>query len=88
MSEQQTSTAVLCDCCGRMVRYVRGSMWHGRDRICLACFYVWYDPDGAIDVTKPEQIKAAVLKAEAAGTYPFGKHVDPKVLRVEETDAP
>jgi hypothetical protein len=35
----------ICDCCQREVDYVRGSMWHGTDRICLECFYQWYDPD-------------------------------------------
>jgi hypothetical protein len=46
-------------------------MFHGASRICIACFYTWYDPNDPIDVTKPAEIKAAVLRAEAAGTYPF-----------------
>ena len=58
---------LLCDCCGRDVDYVRGSMWHGEHRICRACFYVWYD-GGCAD---PEKIKEYVLHAAAAGTWPF-----------------
>jgi hypothetical protein len=61
-----------CDCCKRLVPHVRGSMWHGHSRICLACFYVWYDPSDGIDVADPAQVAAAVHAAEAAGTYPFG----------------
>jgi hypothetical protein len=34
-----------CDCCQRIVDYVRGSMWHGDDRICRECFGEWYDPN-------------------------------------------
>jgi hypothetical protein len=36
---------MICDSCQREVEEVRGSMWHGEDRICLECFYEWYDPD-------------------------------------------
>lgn len=61
----------ICDCCERTVAMVRSSLWHGQSQICIACFYVWYDPTGPIDVTKPAQIKAEVLRCEAAGTYPF-----------------
>lgn len=35
---------LVCDCCKRSVDFVRGSLWHGQDRICLECFYEWYDP--------------------------------------------
>lgn len=63
--------AATCDCCERVVARVRSSMWHGKARICLACFFVWYDPSEDIDVTDPAQIKAAVLRAEAVGKYPF-----------------
>ncbi len=35
----------ICDCCKRQVERVRGSMWHGEDRLCLECFGQWYDPD-------------------------------------------
>ena len=40
MSEAET---LVCDCCKRTVDYVRGSMWHGNDRICKECFIEWYD---------------------------------------------
>jgi len=67
----ESTRAVTCDCCDRSVAEVRGSPWHGNRRICLACFFVWYDPNDNIDVTKPDEIKAAVLAAEEAGRYPF-----------------
>lgn|GEM_PF-4465958 len=35
----------ICDCCEREVDYVRGSMWHGDNRICKECFIEWYDGD-------------------------------------------
>ena len=35
----------VCDACRREVTYVRGSFWHGDSRICVECFYMWYDPD-------------------------------------------
>ena len=57
----------LCDCCERQVSSVRTSMWHGTDSICLPCFFVWYDSG----VTDKAEIKAYVLAAEAAGTWPF-----------------
>lgn len=38
--------SVICDCCQRSVDHVRGSWWHGPDRICNECFMQWYDPDG------------------------------------------
>ena len=75
------TTPAICDCCGRLVAYVRGSMWHGEDRICRACFAVWYDPSEPIDVTDRSQIKDAVLRAEAAGSYPF-PNVRPGYARV------
>lgn len=68
--KSETATAI-CDCCERAVARVRGSLWHGRSKICIACFYVWYDPTGPVDVTRPEQVKAEVLRCEAAGVYPF-----------------
>lgn len=59
----------VCDCCNRIVDFVRGSMWHGEHRICLACFYVWYDSG----CEGPAAIKAYVLNAEATGKWPFAK---------------
>lgn len=39
-----------CDACQREVDHVRGSMWHGKDRLCSECFSQWYDPDnGSFD---------------------------------------
>lgn len=35
----------ICHACQREVDRVRSSMWHYPDRICLECFYQWYDPD-------------------------------------------
>lgn len=32
-----------CDCCGLTVFYRRASFWHGDDRICRPCFFVWYE---------------------------------------------
>ena len=41
----------FCDCCQREVERVRGSMWHGNNRLCSECFGAWYD--GADDPTDP-----------------------------------
>lgn len=54
--------APVCDCCHRTVERVRGSMWHGRDRVCPECFIMWYDPDGDIDVTNRLAVGNAVRK--------------------------
>jgi hypothetical protein len=45
MIETMASCEVMhaCDCCKRKVDYLRGSMWHGEDRICRECFGEWYD---------------------------------------------
>ncbi len=44
----------VCDACKRNVDYVRGSMWHGVNRICRECFSQWYDPDnGSFDSNNP-----------------------------------
>jgi len=40
---------LICDACRREVKRVRGSMWHGDDRICPECFIQWYDGDGGFD---------------------------------------
>jgi hypothetical protein len=72
----------VCDCCKRNVSHVRRSSWHGESRICVACFYVWYDPSGDIDATDPAQVAAEVLAAESAGVWPFGPNADPRVWRV------
>jgi hypothetical protein len=63
----QHETTPVCSCCERAVPYTRGSMWHHDHRVCLACFYVWYDEG----LTQPEEIKNFVLKAEADRTFPF-----------------
>lgn len=69
--DKPTPTApAACDCCKRVVPRVRSSAWHGQSRICIACFYVWYD--GPVDGTDPEAVAAYVLQAETAGTFPFG----------------
>lgn len=48
---------LVCDCCQREVDYVRGSMWHGADRICRECFSQWYDPDnGTFDPCNSVQL--------------------------------
>lgn len=61
-----------CDCCGRLVRRTRRSLWHGPHAICLACFSVWYDPPGDCgEITSSEEIGRIVREAETAGTYPF-----------------
>ena len=52
-----------CGCCGCMVSYVRGSNWHGGDRLCRPCFFIWYD-DG---LTNREAIKALRLKRHGTG---------------------
>jgi hypothetical protein len=44
-----------CDCCGVPSSYLRG---HGEHRICLACFFIWYD-DGLVAAA---EIKALRLK--------------------------
>lgn len=66
----------ICDCCERPVPYVRGSPWHGEHRLCLACFFVWYEGGGP----KPDEIKAEVLAAEATGVFPFTSD-DPRLRR-------
>ena len=60
-----------CDCCGRLVARVRGSVWHGEARICIACFYVWYD----VGLTDPATLATEVLAREAAGRWPFPSDV-------------
>jgi hypothetical protein len=49
-----------CDCCGVPVSCRRGSMWHGSDRICRPCFWIWYD--GNVDSTDPAAIRAERLR--------------------------
>lgn len=43
----------ICAACQREVDYVRGSMWHGEDKICRECFIEWYDGHGS---TNPVEI--------------------------------
>lgn len=62
-----STPAYVCDCCGRTVDYVRGSMWHGNARICRGCFYLWYETAEC----DPGALKAEVLRCEAAGEWPF-----------------
>ena len=50
--------ALICDCCGCAVSYVRQSAWHGPDSICKPCFFIWYE-DG---LTAIEDIKARRLR--------------------------
>jgi hypothetical protein len=69
------TTEAVCDCCHRLVRRTRGSHWHGGARICIACFYVWYD-EGIVD---PAVLGPTVLKREAAGKWPFP---DPALARL------
>jgi len=52
----------ICDCCQREVEKVRGSMCHGSDRICLECFYEWYDGHQGVDSTDPISIGNYVRK--------------------------
>lgn len=66
MSGEIPTTAV-CSCCERPVPVTRGSMWHHDHRVCLACFYVWYDTG----LTSPAEIKDYVLKAEHERAFPF-----------------
>lgn len=61
------SSSLVCECCDRTVALLRQSRWHGDSQICSACFMVWYD-SGFVERDK---IKAEVLRAEAAGTFPF-----------------
>lgn len=50
--EEKISKAGVCHACQRAVDRVRGTPWHGPYRICLECFYQWYDPDvGDVDPT-------------------------------------
>ena len=56
-----------CDCCEREVAKVLQSIWHGDDKICSACFYVWHDGGGP----DKKSIAAEVLEAERAGKFPF-----------------
>ena len=56
-----------CDCCGVPSSYLRGSMWHGQARICLACFFIWYD-DG---LTDPAAIRA--LRLKRCGSVDIGR---------------
>ena len=62
-----------CDCCGRLVRRTRRSLWHGPHAICFACFSVWYDgsPADSDEPITAADIKRFVLAAEEAGTFPF-----------------
>jgi hypothetical protein len=53
-----------CDCCGVPSSYLRG---HGGPRICLACFYIWYD-DG---LTDPAAIRA--LRLKRCGSVDIGR---------------
>lgn len=59
--------AVICDCCGRTVDYVRGSLWHGDARVCRACFYLWYEGGP----TDPAELGAEVRRRAAAREWPF-----------------
>jgi hypothetical protein len=77
MNDQPTQATPVCSCCDRPVPFARGSMWHHYHRICLACFYVWYDTG----LVEPIAIKDYVLKAEGENVWPFGAN-DEKFRRV------
>lgn len=62
----------VCDCCGRIVRRTRHSMWHGPHAICFACFDVWYDSGE----TTQEAIKQQVLEREKDRRWPFDRPSD------------
>ena len=52
-----------CNACEREVDFVRSSMWHAPQLICLDCFYMWYDPDYAdVDATSPLSVGNAVRR--------------------------
>ena len=56
----------ICGCCERRVDFTREG-----ETLCRACFMTWYDGDGPINSRDIASIKAEVLRAEAAGTFPF-----------------
>jgi len=62
-----------CDCCGVPSSYRRSSMWHGRSRICYACFIFWYE----YGYTEPEKLKA--YRLARIGTIDVGRDIS-KVL--------
>lgn len=54
-----------CHACKRSGVRLRGSHWHGERRICLDCFFQWYDPDNSsFDNCNPLQL----------GNYVRSKH--------------
>lgn len=55
--------AAICHACQREVDRVRSSMWHEPHRICLDCFYQWYDPDyDDVDQTCPRSVGNATRR--------------------------
>lgn len=75
--DHRPMTAVRCDSCERLVARVRGSMWHGRHRICIACFFVWYDDA----ITSPGILGAEIVYRETIGAWPFPSD-EPGIARV------
>jgi hypothetical protein len=63
----RAETALICDCCQRAVLRVRGSLWHGQHRICVACFYVWYDEG----ITDPDVLGPEIVRRERVNAWPF-----------------
>lgn len=61
------TVSLICDCCHRRVRRIRSSMWHGQDRLCVACFHIWYE----YGITDRAELGAETLRCEAAGEWPF-----------------
>lgn len=60
-----------CHACRRQVERVRGSPWHGDARICLDCFFQWYDPDDeGVDPTSPQSIGNRVRRNAGLGPLP------------------
>lgn len=75
--EQRTKP--VCDTCQREVDRVRGSMWHGEDRICMECFCQWYDPDnGTFDPCNRFEL----------GNYVRSKHGLPPLVTPAHSKAP
>ena len=67
----------ICGCCERRVDFTREG-----ETLCRACFMTWYD--GPVNHRDPVAIKVEVLRAEAAGTFPFpGGRGVARVMEVE-----
>jgi hypothetical protein len=62
-----------CACCDRTEFLFEAHGQGGLNDVCRPCFFIWYDGDiprnGAC--IRGEDIRAACLKAEAEGKWPF-----------------